>query len=113
MADQATWQFDGPVWRWEAFKDGPWHFVTVPPEISDDIDELVGARKGGFGSVRVEVRCGTTTWRTSVFPSTAEQGFVLPVKRAVREAEGLSAGTTATFAVTVVQASSDGIPNSG
>ncbi len=102
MGDWGTWEFDAPLWRWEAVKDGSWHFVTVPPEVSDEIDELVGGRTGGFGSVRVEVRCGATTWRTSVFPSTAEEAFVLPVKLAVRKAEGLSAGTTATFVVTVL-----------
>lgn len=35
---------------------------------------------------------GTSTWRTSVFPDKASQCFVLPVKRAVRRAEGVEAG---------------------
>ncbi len=46
----------------------------------------------GFGSVRVEVRIGSSTWRTSVFPEAGADSFVLPVKKAVRTAEGLEEG---------------------
>jgi hypothetical protein len=48
----------------------------------------------GFGSIRVEVCIGSTTWRTSLFPDTAAGSFVLPVKKQVRLSEGLCAGAT-------------------
>lgn len=80
------WTFDATLWRW---REGTWHFVTVPAEVSDAIDEVVGDATGGFGSVRVEVTVGGSTWRTSLFPSKEEAAFVLPVKKAVRIAEGL------------------------
>ena len=45
-------------------------------------------------------------WRNDLanirLPSTAQEAFVLPVKLAVRKAEGLSAGAAATFVVTVL-----------
>lgn len=44
-----------------------------------------------FGSVRVEARIGLSTWRTSIFPDAAQGAYVLPLKRAVREAEGIGA----------------------
>lgn len=74
------------MWRW---KDGAWRFVTVPQDVSDEVDEVVGDATGGFGSVRVEVTVGSTTWLTSLFPSAEAGAFVLPVKKAVRTAEGL------------------------
>ena len=80
------WTFTASMWRW---KDGAWRFVTVPEDVSDEVDEVVGDATGGFGSVRVEVTVGATTWRTSLFPSTNAGAFVLPVKKAVRTAEGL------------------------
>lgn len=40
----------------------------------------------GFGSVRVEVTVGPTTWCTSIFPSKESGSYVLPVKKAVRAA---------------------------
>jgi uncharacterized protein DUF1905 len=80
------WTFTTTMWRW---KEGAWRFVTVPEDVSDEVDEVVGDATGGFGSVRVEVTVGSTTWRTSLFPSTEAGAFVLPVKKAVRTAEGL------------------------
>ena len=39
--------------------------------------------------MRVEVTVGSTTWLTSLFPSTEQGAYVLPVKKAVRTAEGV------------------------
>ncbi|MEO7421497.1 MAG: DUF1905 domain-containing protein [Ornithinibacter sp.] len=93
------WVFDAPLWRW---REGTWHFVSVPEGVSDAIDEVVGDATGGFGSVRVEVTVGGSTWRTSLFPSKEEAAFVLPVKKAVRTAEGLAEHEPATFTLRVV-----------
>ncbi len=46
---------------------GAWVFLTVPGDVSDDI-RIESGPPAGFGSVRVEVTIGSTTWRTSVFP---------------------------------------------
>jgi len=81
-----AWSFSAPVWRW---REGSWRFVTVPEGVSDEVDEAVGDLTGGFGSVRVEVTVGSTTWSTSLFPSAEAGAYVLPVKKAVRVAEGL------------------------
>jgi hypothetical protein len=43
----------------------------------------------------VEVSCGSSTWSTAVFPSA--DGFVLPLKAAVRRAELLEVGSPARF----------------
>ena len=48
--------------------------------------------KRGFGSARVTVTIGHTGWQTSVFPEKASGGWFLPVKKAVREGEGLAEG---------------------
>jgi hypothetical protein len=45
--------------------------------------------------VRVEVRIGTSVWKTSIFPSKTSKAYVLPVKAAVRMAEKLVVGRTA------------------
>lgn len=84
--------FVAELWLWEG--DAAWHFVTLPPELSDAIEFRTAARdrQRGFGSVRVEVTVGATTWRTSLFPDSGRGAYVLPVKRAVRDAEGLELG---------------------
>ena len=44
---------------------------------------------------------GTSTWTTSIFPGS-QGGYVLPVKRPVRVAEGLDAGDMATVTVELI-----------
>jgi hypothetical protein len=83
--------FTAPLWRWQG--QGAWHFVTLPPEAAEQVEdarERVGG--AGFGSVPVEVRVGGSTWRTSVFPDKRSGSFLLPMKAAVRRAEGLEEG---------------------
>jgi hypothetical protein len=75
---------------WEHAGEGSWHFVTVPEELSEQLRDAGGERRG-FGSLRVRATVGATTWETSVFPSK-DGVFVLPVKKPVRRAEGLEAG---------------------
>ncbi|MFF2633817.1 DUF1905 domain-containing protein [Microbacterium sp. NPDC058021] len=80
-------EFESVVFRWAARPEA-WLFADVPEELSEDISELTAPFARGFGSVRVEATVGETTWRTSIFPSSSGR-YWLPLKRAVREAEGL------------------------
>jgi hypothetical protein len=80
---------------WEQDGAGSWHFVSLPADLADQIEEAFGRHAGGFGSVRVEVTVGATTWRTSIFPDGKRKTYVLPVKKPVRVAEGLKAGSAA------------------
>ena len=38
------WQYEGP---------GAWYFVSLPPDIADDIRAKFGPQTSGFGSVKV------------------------------------------------------------
>lgn len=96
-----TLSFTGPLWQWPA--QDAWWFVTVPADLTESIRFTSGPPKG-FGSVKVEVTVGSTTWRTSVFPDSRSGCFVLPVKRAVRQAEGLGEGDPVTVTLRVVGA---------
>lgn len=86
----ADYEFVAELWQWSG--DAAWHFLTLPHEVTDDIDETSDGPRAGFGSRRVEVTVGDTTWRTSVFPDTTAASYLLPVKRAVRVAERLVEG---------------------
>ena len=89
-----TFDFEAELYLWK--DDGSWAFVDVPIEIGEEIHDMPLPKKG-FGSVKVGVRCGTSEWNTSVFPSAASGSFVLPVKKAVRTAEKIDVGDTAAF----------------
>lgn len=88
MARIWTFKFVAPLWLYPG--DAGWHFVSVPGEVSDDIDALTAGNRRGFGSVRVTVTVGSTNWQTSIFPDSKSGTYMLPVKKAVRAAEGLS-----------------------
>jgi hypothetical protein len=85
-----AFEFDAPLWRHPG-EDG-WYFVSLPPEISADIADVSAAARRGFGSVRVAVTVGATSWRTSVFPDAKTGTYLLPVKKAVRAAEQIEDG---------------------
>lgn len=78
------------LWRWESRRE-LWTFVSLPEDISAELAENTAGLEGGFGSLPVDVRIGGTRFRTSIFPG-ADGRYALPVKRSVREAEGLELG---------------------
>jgi hypothetical protein len=90
MTRIGTFAFSAPLWQHPG-ADG-WHFVSVPAEISDDIADLTASTRRGFGSVRVTVTVGSTSWQTSVFPDRKSGTYLLPMKKSVRTAEQLVAG---------------------
>ena len=83
-------RFDAELWLHDS--DPPWCFVTLPGELSDDIRAQAPSASTGFGSVRVQVTIGGTTWATSLFPDTARGAYLLPVRKQVRAAEGIEVG---------------------
>lgn len=95
-----TFDFDAVLWEHQG--EAAWYFVTLPEEVADEIADLPVADRRGFGSVRVEVTVGATTWRTSIFPDTKARSYVLPVKKAVRTSEGLDDGTELSVRLTVL-----------
>jgi hypothetical protein len=95
-----TYHFSAMLWEYEA--PASWHFISLPMKIADEIADATEGRTNGFGSVRVLVAIGGTQWATSLFPSKQRGTYVLPVKKAVRTAEGLREGEPAEVLLTVV-----------
>ena len=102
MSDAFT--FTVPLWRWSARQEtadpSAWCFVTLPPEISDEVRVRAGEPRG-FGSVPVRVQVAATRWDTSVFPDGESGCFVLPVKKAVRRAQEVEEGDDLTVTLEV------------
>lgn len=86
----SPWTFTAELWEWDARKADTWVFVTLPAELAEEIRLVAEPR--GFGSVKVRVTVGPTTWDTSVFPDAGRGSYVLPVKKAVRRAVAAEAG---------------------
>jgi len=95
--------FTAELWIWEAKKSDAWIFVTVPQDFSDELRART-TPGSGFGSVRVQVTVGDTTWRTSAFPDSDSGCFVVPIKAAVRNAEVIAAGDRVEIQLSAIDA---------
>jgi hypothetical protein len=84
--------FSGDIWHWRG--PAPFYFVTVPDDESAQLHEVAREVTYGWGMVPVRARIGSTEWRTSLWPKDGR--YVLPLKDAVRRAEGLDEGERVT-----------------
>ncbi|MGZ4600064.1 MAG: DUF1905 domain-containing protein [Oryzihumus sp.] len=92
-----NFEFSGEMWFWKG--PAPWHFITVPEEGCDALEESAALVSYGWGMIPVAARIGETRWRTSLFPKDGR--YVVPVKAHVRRAEGLELGDLVTVRLDV------------
>jgi hypothetical protein len=75
------------VWLWSG--KGAWHFVTVPTDVSAQIEEMFGYLKASWGSLRAKLTIGKTTWETSLFPDGKRNAYLIPIKAEIRRKENI------------------------
>ena len=83
-------EFSGEIIHWRG--PAPYHFVVAPEEQSAAIESVAPLVTYGWGVIPVRVRIGQTEFRTSLFPRG--DMYLVPIKVAVRRAEGLELGDT-------------------
>ncbi len=103
-----THTFRATLWLWSTDKaPASWHFLTIEGEAAEAIHALALMRrlefgkKRGWGAMKVSATIGDTKWQTSIFPEKDNGGWLLPVKAAVRKAEGLVLGDEVNVSVEV------------
>jgi len=94
-----SFDFTSELTPWEAKPNV--FFLHVPADIGAAIRDVPTPPRG-FGSVAVEATVGSSTWNTSIFPNSNDEGFVLPVKVAVRRAEDIEPGDRVSATVQLV-----------
>ena len=90
-------EFRGEIIHWRG--PAPFHFVAVPEEPSAAIEAVSSMVTYGWGCIPVEVRLGSTEFRTSLFPR--EDKYLVPIKAAVRRAERVDVGDHVTLRITL------------
>lgn len=90
-------QFRGEVWYWRG--PSPFHFITVPDAQCQELAAASPVVSYGWGVIPVTVQIGATRFTTSLFPKNG--GYIVPVKAAVRAAEGIELGDTVTVRMTI------------
>ncbi len=87
------------MWKYPGEK-ASWYFVSLPREVSDSIATLPRAK--GWGSRKVMVRVGAHSWETAIFPDK-RTGFLLPLKKEVRQIIGAETGKDIDFILTLIK----------
>jgi hypothetical protein len=95
-----TFTVKAKVWLYEG--EAAWHFLSIPKDISETMRERFAGIARGWGSLRVKVSIGHTTWNTSVFPDKKSGTYMLPVKADIRKKEGIKAGQTVQLTLEVL-----------
>ncbi|WP_084126812.1 DUF1905 domain-containing protein [Demequina sp. NBRC 110054] len=93
--------FEASLYLWEA-RLQTWVFADIPEDVADVVEDAQSGPRRGFGAVKVEVTLGETVWRTSIFPSKDRATYILPVKRAVLDAEGVAPPETVSLSLRLV-----------
>ena len=79
-----------------------WFFAEVSVRTSQEIKKQFGHAARGWGSLKVQAVIGETTWKSSIFPDKKSGTYVLPLKAAVRQAEGIRAGKTVSLSLEIL-----------
>jgi hypothetical protein len=82
------WEFPGELWCWRG--PSPYHFIRVPEDVAAEIRAVSPLVTYGWGVIPVTVHIGDSDFSTSLFPK--DGGYLVPIKDAVRNAEGLTLG---------------------
>jgi hypothetical protein len=93
------WTFSADVFAWGE-EGQSWRFLRLPLDVADEVRDVAG-EPAGFGSVRVHARIGQSAFATSVFPEKTSGSYLLPVKKSVREKEGIDHGDRVTVRLDV------------
>lgn len=97
VSDVVELDFAGEVWEWRG--PAPYHFVSVPEELCDEVREAGELVSYGWGMVPVTLRIGGTEWTTSLWPK--DGGYVVPLKDKVRRAESVELGDVVTVSMEI------------
>lgn len=83
-----TYTFKAKVWLYP----GPaaWHFISLPKKQSNEIKTSFGELARGWGSLPIQVKIGSTSWKTSIFPGKKKGAYLVPLKADVRKKEDIS-----------------------
>lgn len=81
-------EFTGEIVYWRG--PSPFHFVMLPEPQASELREVANELTYGWGCIPARGQIGRTSFATALFPKDGT--FAVPVKVAVRRAEGLDLG---------------------
>lgn len=89
--------FSAVIWYWRG--PSPFYFVTVPAKPSEALNAISTEVSYVWEMIPVTTKIGETEWTTSLFPK--DRAYIVPLKDAVRRAEGIDEGDEITIRLAV------------
>jgi hypothetical protein len=81
-------EFESVVVEWRG--PAPFYFATTPEAVTREIETSAAHLSYGWGCIPVDVTVGNTTLYTALIPR--EGTYYVPLKAALRKAEGIELG---------------------
>jgi hypothetical protein len=81
-------EFSGEIVYWRG--PAPYHFVVLPEPEASELSDSSAELTYGWGCIPARGHIGDTAFRTALFPK--DGSYAVPIKVAVRRAEGLELG---------------------
>lgn len=97
---ELEFDFENEVVHWRG--PAPFFFVPFPPEETGELAAVAAQLTYGWGCIPALVTLGASTWETSIFPK--DGGFLVPLKKQYRLAEGVDLGDRVRLRVFVASA---------
>ncbi len=82
------YQFIATPWRYEGANG--WYFVSLPPELSQEIREFLKSEEEGWGRLKATANIGSSEWKTAIWFDTKLKTYLLPLKAEIRKKESLT-----------------------
>lgn len=82
------WEFEAEVFQWRG--PAPYFFVAAPADVNDFLSAHQSELTYGWGVIPAQVGIGATEVTTSLIPK--DGGYLVPLKVALRRAEGVDDG---------------------
>nr|WP_246256005.1 DUF1905 domain-containing protein [Pseudarthrobacter oxydans] len=96
----SSYSFTAELWLYPG--EAGWHFLTLPPDVADDIRARNAGHSKAFGSIQVTAEISGHTWQTSLFPDAHQGTYLLPVKKAIRARARISEGDAVKVSLSVI-----------
>jgi hypothetical protein len=90
-------EFESKVIEWRG--PAPFYFATTPNAVTREIETSAGHLSYGWGCIPVDITVGNTTLYTALIPR--EGTYYVPLKVALRKAEGIELGNSLKVTVEV------------
>jgi hypothetical protein len=89
--------FEADIIHWRG--PSPFFFAPLPPPAAQAVHEVARFVTYGWGCIPVEATIGGVPFKTSLFPK--DDGYLLPIKVAVRKKTGVTVGDTVAVDMTI------------